>query len=281
MSLMVKNAELTDKTFKKLGDFIQSNYGIKMPPAKKIMVQGRLQKRLRKLGLSTFERYCEYVLDKDNQHEMVNLINAVSTNKTDFFREADHFKVLVEKVLIEFIANQSYTVQVPFKIWSAGCSTGEEPYTMAMVLSDFAERNNGFKFQILATDVSTEVLEQGANAVYKMEKVDPVPLEMKRKYMLKSKNKEKPVVRMNNEMRNLVTFKRLNFLDNFKLPEKMDVIFCRNVIIYFERELQKEIIMKFYDHLHPGGYLFLGHSESLNGLDLPFVQFRPTVYQKK
>jgi len=168
-------------------------------------------------------------------------------------------------------------------VWSAGCSTGEEPYTLAMLLKDFAGKYPGFNFEflILATDISTRVLEAAKRAIYDNEKVAPVPQEMKKRYLLRGKNDKKGHVRIVPELREVVKFRRLNFLeDNYGMREPMDIIFCRNVIIYFDRTTQEKILNMFARQLSPGGYIFIGHSETLHGLDVPLVQVAPTVYRK-
>lgn len=277
---IIRDVVLSENIFKKLGSFIQSECGIKMPPGKRLMVQSRLMKRLRALEISSFEEYWAFIQSTEGKDEVINLINAVSTNKTDFFREPDHFKYLIDTVLPELIKNRPSEIREPFKFWSAGCSTGEEPYTLAMVLSDFAEKNKNFKFKILATDISTKVIEHGRIAIYSKERIDPIPMKMKQKYLLKSKDPAKKVVRIIPELRSKVIFRRLNFLDNFRLKEKVEVIFCRNVVIYFDRDIQKKLVEKFYEQLVPGGFLFMGHSETINGLNTKFRTVAPTVYQK-
>jgi len=277
---IIRDVVLSENIFKKLGSFIQSECGIKMPPGKRLMVQSRLMKRLRALEISSFEEYWAFIQSTEGKDEVINLINAVSTNKTDFFREPDHFKYLIDTVLPELIKNRPSEIREPFKFWSAGCSTGEEPYTLAMVLSDFAEKNKNFKFKILATDISTKVIEHGRIAIYSKERIDPIPMKMKQKYLLKSKDPANKVVRIIPELRSKVIFRRLNFLDNFRLKEKVEVIFCRNVVIYFDRDIQKKLVEKFYEQLIPGGFLFMGHSETINGLNTKFRTVAPTVYQK-
>ncbi len=274
------DTQMSDKVFEKLGTFIEDGYGIKMPPSKKTMLQGRLSKRLRLMGMNSFESYCDFILNNTNKSEIVNMINAVSTNKTDFFREPEHFSYLINTALPDLVDNRPAQIRTPFVFWSAGCSTGEEPYTLAMVLSDYAETNPDFSFRILATDISTDALNKGKAAIYKKERVDPVPKQLKKKYLLKSKNPKKNLVRIALNLRQLISFQRLNFLDNFDLRKTVDVIFCRNVIIYFDKEVQRKLLNKFYQHLRTGGYLLIGHSETMNGIDLPFVNVAPTIYKK-
>lgn len=280
--LVVKSSRLTTDDFDCLSQMIYDRVGIQLVPAKKTMLEARLQKRLRHLQLESFQDYCTLLkTSKQKETEMVQMIDLVTTNKTDFFREPDHFDYLVNTVLPEWLKN-SFSGSRKLLIWSAGCSSGEEPYTLAMVLQDYAKQNQGFDFQIIASDISTKVLEKALMAIYEEEKVIPVPERMKRNYLLKSKDRQKPVVRIVSELRQKVRFRRINFMDSdYGIKEKADIIFCRNVIIYFDRQTQEEVLNRFYRQLAPGGYIFMGHSETLNGLDVPFVMVAPTIYRKK
>lgn len=274
---------LANKDFNRLSQFIYNECGIKMPEAKKTMLEARLNKRLRSLGMNSFVDYCDYLFSPEGvENELVQMIDLVTTNKTDFFREPEHFNYLVAHMLPEWLKKHGGGGTTrKLMIWSAGCSTGEEPYTLAMVLSDFQERTPGFQFQILATDISTRVLKKAGNAIYTEENVSPVPPAMKKKYLLRSRNHAEKLVRIVPELREKVKFRRLNFMDgDFGMREQMDIIFCRNVIIYFDRATQETLLNKFYRHLSPNGYIFMGHSETLSGLDVPLTMVHPTVYRK-
>ena len=273
---------LSPRDFNRLSSFIYDQCGIKLPPVKRTMIESRLRKRLRILGMASFSEYCDIVITaKGNEMELVTMIDLVTTNKTDFFREPEHFTYLTENVLPEWCDATGPRRSVPFSLWSAGCSTGEEPYTLAMVFSEFASCMPGFTFEITATDISTRVLDTARTAIYAKERIAPVPMALRRKYLLRSRNPEQEVVRIVPELRQRVTFSRLNFMDRtFDIPQNLDVIFCRNVIIYFDRPTQECLINKFCDCLKPGGYLFMGHSETLNGLDVPLFSVYPTVYRR-
>ncbi len=275
---------LSEQDFRRLSEFIQSECGIKMPQSKKVMLQSRLQKRIRYLGMNSLEDYCNYLFSPNGtENELVHMIDVVTTNKTDFYREPRHFEYLVQNALPELISKGSAGIGKDLMVWSAGCSTGEEPYTLAMVLSEFARRCPGFKlrYTILATDISTRVLEKAKLGIYEHEKVTPVPMDQKKKYLLRGKDKEKNLVRVSHELRSAVRFRRLNFLEgDFGMREPMDIIFCRNVIIYFDRSTQETLLNRFSEHLNPGGYVFLGHSETIHGLDVPLTQIAPTIYRK-
>ncbi len=278
------SVRLSNKLFEQLSGFIHSEVGIKITPVKKVMLEGRLQKRLRKLGMRSFEDYCEHLFsDEGRSGELVNMIDEVTTNKTDFFREPVHFDFLTSRVLPALMKGGKVSAANKLTIWSAGCSSGEEPYTIAMVVKDFMDADGvqPIPFQVIATDISRRVLEKGQRAIYEEEKVVPVPAEIKRKFLLRSKNPGTGLVRIAPEIRSCVSFRRLNFMDgDFGFREKIDVIFCRNVIIYFDKVIQEKLLNKFCKCMKPGGYIFMGHSETLFGMDLPFEQAAPTVYRK-
>lgn len=273
---------ISEKNFARLSRLIHDQCGIKMPPHKKNMLEARLRKRLRGLGLTTYGQYCDYLFGPGSgEGELVNLIDVVTTNKTDFFREAKHFDFLTEVALPRLLTTYGVGLQRPLRVWSAGCSTGEEPYTLAMVLSEFALAHPGFDFSILATDISTRVLEKARLAIYREERVEPVPEALKKKYLLRSRDPEKSQVRVVPELRAKVQFRRLNFMEeNFGLREPVDIIFFRNVMIYFDRNQQTALLQRFCGCLPPGRYLFTGHSESLHGMGLPVVQVAPAAYRK-
>ena len=266
--------------FERFSRFIQSHLGIRMPGAKKTMLESRLNKRLRALGINSFKDYEKYLFsEKGQEKEIPQLIDVVTTNTTYFFREGQHFDLLSEVVLPKWWEQHSSEDRI-FNIWSAGCSTGEESYTLAIVLKEFAEKHQGFNFSVLGTDISNEVVQTAKRAVYPEEKVEEFSDRIKRKYLMRSRDKNVNKVRVVPEMRKQVQFQVLNFLDDFEIKKSMDVIFCRNVIIYFEKAIQEHLIQKLYRHLNPGGFLFIGHSETLAGLDVPLKLERPTVYRK-
>lgn len=272
-------AQLNDVDFEKLSNFIYTNYGIKLPISKKIMLQSRLASRLKANKMNSFTDYTRYVLSgKAGEEEIVNMIDLVSTNKTDFYREAGHFDFMREVVLPEYIAKET---NAPFKVWSSASSSGEEAYTIAMVISEFMEEHRKFDFEILGTDISSRILEKARTAIYPMDRVDVVPLAQKKKYLLRSKDQENPQVRIVPQLRARTRFFRLNLMDNsYNAPKDFDIIFCRNVLIYFDRETQEQVIKKLCSHLKPGGYFFLGHSESISGIDVPLRPLKPTMFVK-
>ncbi|HEX5229758.1 MAG TPA: CheR family methyltransferase [Bryobacteraceae bacterium] len=282
----VRQEGLSHADFEKLRRLIQEESGIHLGVDKKTMLEIRLRRRLKPLAMATLDEYCGRLFEMQRtgnkfwKEELVHLIDVVTTNKTDFFRESGHFDYLVSKALPELGARPG----VPHSLyaWSAGCSTGEEPYTLAMVLSEYALGSPGFRFNILATDISTEVLAKASAGIFKSEQARPVPAALQRKYLMRSRDRESDLVRVVPELRSLIDFRRLNFMDeNFEVPQTPEVIFCRNVIIYFDRPTQERILKKLTRQLAPGGYFFAGHSESLQGMDLPLTSVAPSAYRKQ
>lgn len=275
-------AGMTTTLFERLSEFIYTESGIKMPFSKKTMLEARLQKRLRVMGLSSFDEYCSYLFSPDGiANELVHMIDVVTTNKTEFFREPQHFEYLIEYVLPDLINRTGAGIRRPFMIWSAACSSGEEPYTLAMVLDQFSRKARGFSYQVLGTDISTRVLDAARDAIYDEDRTCQIPAEFRRHYLMRSKDKSRGLVRIVPELRTHVKFRRLNFMaEDFGMREKMDVIFCRNVLIYFDRTTQEKVINRLCSHLHSGGYLFTGHSETINGMNVPLSPVANTVSRR-
>jgi chemotaxis protein methyltransferase CheR len=244
------------------------------------MLELRLRPRLRELDLTSYKEYCEYLFSgRGQQQEMVHLLDAITTNKTDFFREPGHFDYLTKKALPEMMKRNASGR--PLVVWSAGCSSGQEPYTLTIVLSEYAKAHPGFRFKVLATDLCTTVLEKANLAIFDSDVAEPVPIELRRRYFLRSRDRSCNLLRVVRELRDFVEFRRLNFMDpDYGLAEKVDIFFCRNVIIYFDRPTQEQILQKLAQQLVPGGYAFLGHSETLHGLNVPLEPAGPAVYRK-
>jgi chemotaxis protein methyltransferase CheR len=280
---MIEDDHLSLRDYTRIANLIGSEVGIKLPPAKRMMVEGRLRKRVRALGLASLDAYCAYLFQADGLRvERAHLINAVTTNKTDFFREPEHFELLEQRLVPALIALRRSERQPLLKVWSAASSTGAEVYTLAMVLADLAAQRHDFRFAILGTDISTAVLEQGERAVYPTEQVAPVPPSKQQRYLMHARRPgTRPEVRIVPELRRLVRFARLNLMDtSYPFDRDVDVIFLRNVLIYFEKEDQEKVIMRLVEHLRPGGYLILGHSESMIGTAVTMRQVAPAVFQK-
>lgn len=270
---------LAPADFTRLASFIQSYAGIKMTPMKKTLVEGRLRRRVRALGMSDLSEYCRYLFDHGGlENEAVHVIDVVTTNKTDFFREPQHFQFLVDQALPQMVAERTGTNRA-IKGWSAASSTGAEPYTIAMMLARFCEQQDGLGYSLFATDICTEVLHTAARAVYKEEDVTPVPAELLKRYVMRSRDPARHEVRISPELRRNVHFRRLNLMDEtYSMARDMDFIFCRNVLIYFDKETQRQVVERLCRHLRPGGFLFLGHAEALTGHGLPLIPVANAVF---
>jgi len=271
---------LSSRDLNRLCRLIYEQSGITLGAEKQIMLEGRLKRRLTSLHLPSYRDYCDYLFDGNGHdaEEMVHLIDAVSTNKTDFFREKTHFEFLAATLLPEFTIQHGSAREL--LIWSAGCSTGEEPYTLAMVLSEYQQSHPGFRFRLLATDISTAVLAKAELGIFHSDVVRPVPSELRRKYFMRSRDRESSLLRVIPELRQAIEFRYLNLMEEFGMSELADAIFCRNVIIYFDRPTQERLFHKFTRQLVDGGYMFVGHSESLHHMDIPLVPVAPALYRK-
>ena len=266
---------LTDQEFQLFKDLIYQQVGISLDTPKKTLLVSRLGKRLRELGLPTYQAYYDCVCGKGGEEELTKLLDLVSTNKTDFFREQVHFDFLRDHVL-----PQAHAVK-KLRIWSSASSSGEEPYTIAMSLSDAISDISRWDIKILASDISTRVLAKAASGIYEEERVSQLPKDIVQRHFLKGKGVQEGKVQVRPELAKLVAFRRINLMDStFPIRSPLDVIFCRNVMIYFDRSTQATLMEKFFRYLRPGGYLFIGHSESLQWIDHQFTYLRPTIYQK-
>ncbi len=259
------NVEMNDTEFKLFRDFIYDKSGINYTENKKIILQNRIRRRMRELELNSYTQYYDIVKNKQMDHEeIIKFFDEVTTNETSFFRHDRQFvalKTMIIPELIQLKKNRELT------IWSAAASTGKEAYTISMVLKSCSELN-GFRTGIIGTDLNKKVLELAQMGEYDLKDEKDIPEEFK-KYI--ERNTEKGIMKINNELKKMVEFKRFNLKDSFSSIPKVDVIFCRNVFIYFEKKTQSEIVAKFYDKLTPGGFFILGHSETLNGISDKFI----------
>jgi chemotaxis protein methyltransferase CheR len=273
-------AHLSDRHFRSIARLIETQVGIKLPNGKRLMLEGRLQKRVRALNYSDINEYVEHLFDEGAlDHELTHLIDVVTTNKTDFFREPAHFDFMRNVAVPELL--KSRTRSQTLKIWSSACSTGMEAYTTAMVLQDMLRASARFRFLILGTDISTAVLRVAETAIYTRDMLSPVPDEFVKHYFLKSRNPSSDEVRVVPEVRQRVNFMRMNLMDvSYPVDRDVDIIFCRNVLIYFEREIQRKVVENLCTHLRPGGYLMVGHSESMVHSVVPGLkQVQPTIFR--
>lgn len=280
MAALAQPQKLSDADFSRLSRFIYKECGINLTPLKKILLESRLQKRLEHLHITTFSAYCDYVMSPTGlQQELVYMIDAVATNKTDFFREPLHFDFMREYLLPAWYASRPAGT---FKVWSSACSSGEEPYTIAMVLEEFS-LGHPFSYRIVASDISTKVLKKAIEAVYPLQSIAQVPMPLCKRYLLRSKDKEseRQTIRIGPRLRSKVEFKRINLIDDVAgIDADFDLIFCRNVLIYFDKATQEMVLRKLLSKLRRGGYLFIGHSESVHHLNLSVQQVKPTIFRR-
>ena len=278
-----RSFEISEDDFRRFAAFVEAELGIQLPPGKASMFQGRLARRLRELNIASASEYWDYLFHSPHSEaELVHFCDAITTNKTDFFREPQHFAFLSETVLPEFTRHNGRFNSPQFTLWCAGCSSGEEPYTLAIVLSEYARAlATGFDFSILATDISSRVLKQAQSGIYHETQALAIPAHLRSKYLLRSKDKSSKLTRIVPALRERVSFHRLNFKEeDYRVRTMLDVIFFRNVMIYFDKPTQQEIVTKLCRNLKPGGYLFVGHSESLVSLDVPVKQIGPAIFRK-
>jgi chemotaxis protein methyltransferase CheR len=271
---------ISDKEFALFQSLIHQETGIYLSPVKKGLLAGRLTRRLRELGLDSFGAYYRRVAE-GGEEERTRLFNAISTNETHFFREPKQFQFLQEQILPEWSAQAAAGVRPKaIRAWSAGCSTGEEPYSLAMVLLDFFPPPAGWSIEILATDLSTRVLARARAAVWPVEKAKEIPPRYLKAFMLKGVRTEEGKMKAGPEIASVVRFERLNLNDPaYPVTGLFDLIFCRNVLIYFNTGSKARVVDRLLDHLSPNGYFFLGHAESLHGLSDRARTLGPTIYR--
>lgn len=268
--------EITNKEFESISNYMRINYGIKLGQSKMSLVKGRLQNLLAEKEFASFSEYYDYIVTDKTGQAAPELVNKLTTNYTYFMREQNHFEFLTKVALPQFYA-QKNTKELLF--WSAGCSSGEEAYTIAMVLKDYMKANKQISTaKILATDISNNVLEAAKKAEYSNVNFESLPKHWKSEYFKIGDNGK---VQLNLNIRNMIKLAYLNLnVKQFPIRKKFHVIFCRNVMIYFDAKSKDDLIERFYDMLVPGGYLFIGHSESVNRESTRFKYVKPAIYRK-
>ena len=266
---------ITADEFHRFQELVYQQAGIALSDNKKSLIVSRLSKRLRELELPTFQSYYEYVVQSQDEEELTQLLDLISTNKTDFFREPTHFEFLKNQVIPTLVHTKH------IRIWSAASSTGEEPYTIAMTVYDAVENPEQWNIKILASDISTRVLAAAAKGIYEEERIKDLPKALISRHFLRGKEQQEGYVKVKPHLSKMVVYRRINLMeDRYPIRSSLDVIFCRNVMIYFDQQTQAALMAKFNRYLKPGGYLFIGHSESLQWVDHPFEYVGPTIYQK-
>lgn len=270
--------ELTDDDFNYLSHLINERAGIRLPSEKRELVYARLAKRLRSLGFDSFQQYCDLLRGGDEE-ELVLCVNAITTNVTSFFREAHHFEFLERTVLPELIEGKSRGGTKRLRIWSAGCSSGEEAYSIEIVLREQAALRN-WDVRILATDLDTHILERAQNGVYDLKQIEKVSPARRNRWFRLGIGSNDGLVSVIPELKERVYFRQVNLKGSWPMHGPFDVIFCRNVVIYFDKKMQKKLFNRFAEILSGDGYLFIGHSESLFGISERFKVAGPTIYRK-
>lgn len=266
--------QLSSRQFEKISQFVCRLTGIHLKPGKEEMVKSRLNRRIAQLGMSGFDEYFKYVQRPGNEAELTSMLDALTTNKTGFFREKAHFEFLCRVVL------PSLRDQQRIRIWSAGCSSGEEPVTIAMLLREHFQDCDQRDVRVLATDLSTQVLSRARQGCFPEKRVSALPKALLGRYFSSQDTPEGLSYQARPEVLSLIGFARLNLMSRWPMRGPFQVIFCRNVMIYFDRLTQERLVGRFAQLLAPGGHFFVGHSESLTGRSHPFRFIQPAVYQK-
>jgi chemotaxis protein methyltransferase CheR len=269
------NYNVTIEEFQRFRTLIYDISGIALSYQKRTLLASRLSKRVAELGLETFSEYYELMTGDPKREEFTRLLDLISTNKTDFFREPKHFDFLRDEILPELAGHKR------IRIWSSACSTGEEPYTIAITLCEGVRNPAEWDCKILASDLSTRVLAKAASGVYDEERVRGMPPDIIQQHFLRGRGDSEGLLKVKPHLAEMIRFHRINLMDErFPIKSPLDLIFCRNVMIYFDRPTQETLINKFHHYLKPGGYLFIGHSESLQWINHSFKLVAPTIYRK-
>jgi len=272
--------EMTDADFDRISRLVYEVCGINLTDGKKELLKARLGRVIRKGSFPSFRDYYEHVLQDSSGEELVRLLDAVSTNFTGFFREPQHFEYLKAEFLPEMAARKGCG-QGKLRFWSAGCSSGEEPYSLAIALMENLDHPEAWDLRIIATDLSSKVLKLAAAGIYPQERIRSLSFPLWRKYFLKGENDWEGYVRVKNSLKKYISFERLNLMEAFSFAEPLDCIFCRNVMIYFDKPTQVALLERFYHNLTPGGAILIGHSESLAGIQHSFRYVKPAIYRKE
>ena len=271
MNLM--SADLSEKEFRQVSQIVHTISGINLKDGKEALVRARLMKRLRALRMGSFKEYIQFIDTDEGREEVALLIDVMTTNKTGFFREADHFTYLRDTILPGITGRR-------MRFWTAACSSGEEPFSLAMLLRESIPDMRSKDVLILATDISMRMLEMARLGVYGEDKIRDLPPAFFKKYFIRARDQYPPAYQVKDEVKSMVRLAWLNLMDPWPMKGPLNVIFCRNVMIYFDRSTQQTLISRFWDLLEPGGYLFVGHSEGLSAIKHRFRYVKPAIYRK-
>jgi chemotaxis protein methyltransferase CheR len=277
---IVNEVKLEEKDFLRISDMVYKHCGINLHSGKKELVRARLAKRLRSLKMRTFPEYIDFAFNDPTGEEFTALVDSLSTNLTSFFRENQHFEYLKKEFLPSIISEKIKAGDRVIRAWSAGCSSGEEPYSIAITLLEAIKMDRSLTAKILATDISTQILAKAKAGVYDPERVAPVPPELKNRYLTSEKENNHKVFKAGKSLKDIIFFGHLNLMDEWPIKVPLDFIFCRNVMIYFDKQTQERLVNRYWQNLNPGGLLFTGHSESLTGINHKFRYVQPTIYVK-
>ncbi|MCD8350439.1 MAG: hypothetical protein LUC93_07505 [Planctomycetaceae bacterium] len=281
--LYLREDDLTNELFDKICKYIYEKARISLGKNKMELVRARFGKVIRQRKMSGFREYFQWMVSDTTGDALREVMNAISTNLTSFFRENDHFEFMSRTMLPDLERRNVRTGgKIRLRGWSAGCSTGEEVYTLSMTISEHIKKRDEWDIKLLATDIDTEVVAHGQRGVYGKDRITGIPPTLVKKYLEPvSDEKGRPAYRMREELRRMITFRHLNLFTDWPFRNKFNFIFCRNVMIYFDRPTQESLINRYYDNLAPGGFLFIGHSESLSGVNHRFEYVKPTIYMRK
>lgn len=274
---MINMIEINDREFKKISEIVYDRFGINLTEKKKALVRGRLNKLILSLDFTTFSEYYDYVTEDKSGQRLLNMVDKISTNHSYFFRESDHFDYLSESVLPAICKKAESGPDKKIRIWCAGCANGQEAYTLAIVLKEFfGDTYNQWKPAILATDISISALETAVAGAYTDEGISGIPANLQKKYFTTDKN---GLFTAKKDLKDMILFKRLNFMNQtFPFKNKFDVVFCRNVMIYFDNQTKETLVNKFFNYMKNESWLFIGHSETLGRSNTNFRYIKPSTY---
>lgn len=274
-------ASLSVEQFEFIRGLIYEHTRISIEKSKEDLVHSRLGKRLRALDLQDYDQYCDLLQSPCGESELQKLVDAISTNHTFFFREEQHFKFLQDRALKELERDARDTPERTFRVWSAACSSGEEPYSIGILLNEHPFMVDGLKWRITATDISHDILRRAASGVYALKSIRNMPDPWFRRYFLLGRDSTSGKCRVRPELQKNIDFRNLNlFQEDYGLRRNYHVIFCRNVMIYFDNDSREKLVNRLFEHLVPGGYLMIGHSESLMSLRHGFEVVQAAIYRK-